>query len=143
MSGVGLDGVAYDLKYPMLLDDSGRSKSTRPKQKNDCTVRAIALVRGMGYDEAYDLMAEEGRKCSKGFDIVKWLKKQSWAKKMAFPAVKGERRMNPAKFCETYKEGKYICRVSKHVFAVIDGVVHDTFESRPDRCIYTAWKVAP
>lgn len=129
------------LSYPFETSDAGRSQSKRPKQSNDCTVRAVAIALELPYDEAYDLLALAGRKCTSRFDIVKWLKEQPWAEKLAFPAVKGERRMNPAKFCATYTTGRYICRVAKHVFAVVDGVVYDTTENRPDRCIYTAWQV--
>lgn len=130
------------INYPFQLNDAGRSLSKRPKQKNDCTVRAVALARGIPYDSAYELMAGEGRKCSAGFDVVKWLDKQDWANKISFPAVTGQKRMNPVSFTDAYPNGIYICRVAKHVFTVIDGVVQDTFVSRPDRCIYTAWLIS-
>lgn len=68
-------------------------------------------------------------------------RRKTGCERLSFPAVKGERRMNPATFCETYTQGRYICRVAKHVFAVIDGVVHDEIENRPDRCIYLAWRI--
>lgn len=129
------------LSYMFEKSDAGRSQSRRPKQTNDCTVRALALARGIEYDSAYDLLANAGRKCARGFFLGDWLEGQPWAEKIRFPAIKGQRRMNPAAFTEQFKEGRYICRVSKHVFAVIDGVVYDTFESRPDRCIYTAWRI--
>lgn len=125
--------------YPFQLNDAGRSTSKRPKQKNDCTVRAVALARALPYDTAYELMAEEGRKSGTGFDLVKWLDNQDWAKKIAFPAVKGQKRMNPVSFTETYPKGIYICRVAKHVFTVIDGAVMDTEKPRSNCCIYTAW----
>ncbi len=128
--------------YPFKTNDAGRSSSKRPNQKNDCTVRAVALARALPYDTAYELMAGDGRKCSAGFDVVKWLDNQTWAKKIAFPAVKGQKRMNPVSFTDAYPKGIYICRVAKHVFTVIDGVVQDTFVSRPDRCIYTAWLIS-
>lgn len=41
--------------------DAGRSASRRPRQKNDCTVRALALARGLTYDEAYDTLKAAGR----------------------------------------------------------------------------------
>jgi len=136
-------GVAthYLLEYQLQRTDAGRASSKRPRQSNDCTVRAVATARGMEYDVAYDLLAAEGRKCERGFHLEKWLNVQPWARKMPFPAVKGQRRMNPHTFCKTYTTGRYICRVAKHVFAVIDGVVYDTFADRPDRCIYTAWEI--
>jgi hypothetical protein len=132
----------YRLSYKFERTDMGRSMSRRPRQSNDCTVRALATVKGMAYDDAYDLLATEGRKCAHGFKMPEWLNSQPWARKIPFQAVKGQRRMNPSTFCVTYPKGRYICRVAKHVFAITDGVVHDTHPERPDRCIYTAWEIA-
>ncbi len=121
--------------------DAGRSASRRPRQKNDCTVRALALSRGLPYDDAYDLLKEAGRGCGERFDLGRWLDGQVWATKISFPAIKGEPRMNPVEFRRRYPVGTYVCRVAKHVFTVIDGVVMDDKPVRGDRCIYTAWQI--
>jgi hypothetical protein len=141
MSVVEPGRAPYALAYQFKPTDAGRAASDRPRQKNDCTVRALALARGIPYDEAYDILKAAGRKCSRGFAFPDWLNSQAWAVKMPFPAVKGRRRMNPATFTKAYPTGVFICRVAKHVFAVIDGVVLDTAENSPDRCIYTAWRI--
>ena len=127
--------------YPWIQSDAGRSQSKRPKQKNDCTVRGLAIARDITYDCAYDILKSRERQCAKGFHIGQWLGKQPWAQKISFPAVKGVRRMNIAEFCGQYSTGRYICRVAKHVFAVVNGVVYDTDINRCDRCVYLAWKV--
>lgn len=132
---------SWSLGYPFRETDAGRSGSKRPKQSNDCSVRALALARKLPYDETYDLLATLGRKSWSGFALHKWLDHQPWATKISFPAVKGQPRMNPARFCAQFPKGIFICRVAKHVFTVIDGIVHDTFASRPNRCIYTAWEI--
>ena len=97
------------------------------------------------YDEVYDILKEAGRKCSKGFHIAQWLNKNLLTgyqfTKLSFPARKGERRMNPSTFSRQFPEGKYIVKTAKHVCAFIDGVAHDNWVQRPDRCIYTAWKI--
>lgn len=141
MSVCPFDGPCYRLEYPWVWSDGGRSQSKRPRQKDDCTVRALAIACAMPYDEAYDILAQAGRKCSRGFPFAEWINCQPWATKIAFPAVKGQRRMNPSSFVSVYPSGTYICKVAKHVFAVIDGVLYDTSENPPDRCIYTAWAV--
>lgn len=141
MSGVGFDRKPYSLSYPAILTDAGRAVSKRPRQRDDCTVRAVALARDITYDDAYDLLATAGRKCAKGFDLPTWLNHQPWATKISFPAIKGSPRMNPAAFVRQYPTGRYICRVAKHVFTVLDGVLYDAFENRPDRCIYRAWEI--
>lgn len=124
-----------------IRSDAGRAESRRPRQKNDCTVRALALSRGMPYDEAYDRLKLAGRGCGERFDLGRWLDDQDWATKIPFPAVKGQPRMNPVEFCRLYPVGTFVLRVSKHVFTVIDGVVIDDMPVRGDRCVYTAWKI--
>ena len=140
----------WALSYPFILTDAGRSTSRRPKQKNDCTVRAVATVLGLSYDEVYDQMAHAGRQCNRRFHLLDWLESRNHdepghfvckTRRISFPAIKGKERMNLAEFCKQYPHGRYICRVAKHVFAVIDGVVYDTFENRCDRCVYLAWEI--
>lgn len=142
MSLVDFDRRAHRLEYPWISTDGGRATSARPKQKSDCTVRALAIARSLSYDDAYDLLKDAGRKCSRGFQFSTWLNAQEWARRTSFPAVKGQRRMNPATFVQQFPSGRHICQVAKHVFAVIDGVVFDAFENRPDRCIYAAWSIS-
>ena len=108
-----------------IQTDGGRSTSRRPKQKSDCTVRALAIARGWDYDKAYDLLASYGRKCGQGFHMSFLLNDMPWAGLHSFPAVKGERRMNPATFCKQFPTGTWICKVAKHVFVIKDGCVYD------------------
>jgi hypothetical protein len=36
--------------------------------------------------------------------------------------------------------GRLIVALSRHYTCVIDGVVHDTFDQRPGRCVYGYWQ---
>lgn len=133
-------------------DDSGRSNSKRPKQSNDCSVRAMAAAFDLDYDYTYDMLAAAGRKCAQGFGIMKWITKNSVdgvlldrrVEYMHFPAVKGETRMNVEKFVREHQTGSYIIRVSKHVACVKDGRILDwmTVEDEGLRCVYTAFKIS-
>lgn len=132
-------------RYEWQRNDAGRSNSKRPKQRNDCTVRALALVAQIPYDEAYDYLAKQGRKCSRGAFFPKRRSNDSafglnfiW---QSFPAEKGKRRMNIGDFCKAHPKGSYIARTAKHVFAVIDGIVHDSGRQAPYRCVYGCWEV--
>lgn len=87
-------------EYPLVITDAGRSTSKRPRQRDDCTVRAVAIALDLSYDDAYELLASAGRKCGKRFQLDDWLKFQPFARRESFPAAKGERRMNPVRFCE-------------------------------------------
>ncbi len=133
------------------LNDGGRSLSKRPKQKNDCTVRALALATNSPYDATYEFLAEQGRKCTKGFHLETLLTDASTigftvigccVKKHSFPATAGQPRMNVERFLIAYPKGRYILRMSKHVACVKDGVLLDTFDCRGgQKCVYTAFEV--
>lgn len=138
------------MNYPFQYSDAGRSKSKRPRQKNDCTVRALALATGVDYDVAYTYLAVQGRKCSSGYNLTSlltWFAQHEyslWGCKfdyISFPAVKGQKRMNIVSFLEEFQEGAYIIKTAKHVACVKDGVLFDTVPEREDRCVYCAWKV--
>ena len=133
--------------FPFRATDAGRKKSERPHSKNDCIVRALAVACDVSFDRAYDVLAEAGRKHYRPFDFRKWAKspvplirlgvRLTWH---PFPFLYGEPRMNPAKFCERVKIGRWILRTVDHVFAVVDGVVYDEQCPTSKRlCIYGAW----
>jgi len=110
-------------------------------------------VRGSHYDAVYDLLARDGRRSHEGFHTDRWIYGQinpaigepeyilGWtAERIAFPAVKGQRRMNPATFHTAFPEGRFVVRTARHVYAVVDGVTYDQMAPDPERCIYAAWK---
>ena len=140
--------------FPYRFTDGGRADSRRPKQQNDCTVVALAVVTGTPYDAMYDLLAQDGgRKSWRGFNVDRWIYGRidpaigepeyifGWtAERLSFPAVKGQRRMNPATFHTAFPAGRFMVRTAGHVHAVVDGVTLDTVAPDPDRCIYAAWR---
>lgn len=124
-------------------DDGGRSESRRPKQRNDCAVRAYAIATGRPYDEVYDRFSLGGRRASEGTDkafTAALFRLECWDE-LTFPAVKGRRRMNPPSFVASYPEGRWIVSTAKHLTAVVDGVWRDEFAPDQDRCIYRAWRM--
>jgi hypothetical protein len=142
------DGEQYLHVVELRLTDAGRSSSRRPKQRNDCTVRALATVTGLPYDEVYDAVAKAGRKSARGFDLMGWARKGGtlggfrfvWE---SYPATPGYPRVNPVTFALKRRTGRYILRVSKHVVACVDGVVYDDHKLNGHRCVYGALKAVP
>ena len=133
-------------EYPFKFTDGGKSKSKRPKQSNDCTVRALAVATNTPYDEAYDYLKKYyGRECSKGAFFPKRAADDQALgfnfKWISFPAIKGEKRMNPSKFYKAYPKGIYILKTARHVICVKDGIIYDSFKQYNERCIYGAWEV--
>lgn len=131
--------------YPFVYSDAGRTESKRPKQKNDCTVRAVALALEVPYDRAYDMLKSAGRKSHQGFHFNEWAQEEvvndKRLKWRPFQAVKGQKRMNPVRFSQEFPTGRWIVRTAGHVFAFIDGVGYDDTKEPDGRCIYGAWEV--
>ena len=132
------------------ISDAGRSLSKRPKQKNDCTVRALSLVLDLSYDNVYEFLASEGGICSNGFKLKDFLANEDVHPQIqsltnfqvqwrAFQAVKGKPRMNPPQFVQDFPQGRFILKTAGHVFAVIDGTTFDTVMPRSNRCVYGCW----
>ena len=131
---------------PYIYNDAGR-KQNRPSERNDCTVRALAISTNIDYSVAHDFLKERGRKCRKSFLFPK---KRSddcalgyefvWK---SFPLVKGKKRMSPERFAIEFSKGVYICKTVKHVYAVVSGVINDTYKDGwyGGRCVYGCWKV--
>lgn len=143
-------GGPYRLRCDFKQTDAGRSTSRRPKQSNDCTVRALASACDVEYDHAYDMLAQAGRKSGHGFDFRSWSKDIDFAgyrfQWMSFPAIKGRLRETPVTFAIAHKEGRFVLRCAKHVLACVDGVVMDETQHQgpmglENRCVYGAWHV--
>ena len=132
------------------LTDAGRAGSRTPKERNDCTVRVLALACNLSYDQAHQLLAEHGRKWGRGFNLPDWFRHVGHVKTpdrlylfrwRGFPSIKGRKRMTQAQFARDYPSGSYIVSSPKHIECWVDGVLHDDKPGRLDRCIYGAWEV--
>jgi len=130
----------------LVLTDGGRSKSKRPKQTNDCTVRALAIAVNQPYDVVYDALAKGGRKCSSGFNIDTWLWKNRdnvfGYKAIMIESYKFELIQNIA---HKISKGRYLICIRDHVYAFVNNAVHDeTFKhgkrSYNDYHIELIWK---
>jgi hypothetical protein len=124
------------------FNDGGRRLSTRPKQRNDCTVRSLAIVTGLSYDLAFDVLKGAGRKNNGNFDLEKYLREHS---KGSFKCQKQGRLLAPVRwkrisdFLAEHHNGRYIIATAKHVAAVVDGVMHDDMPTHhiQDRPVYS------
>lgn len=143
----------YGTGYPFVQVDFTQERKRLGLPKGDCTVRALALATNTSYAEAAALFMELGDMLMKGVG-------GAWTERVihglhflerdyhgctfelrSFPGRKGQPRMSPARFCAEYPEGRWMITTPRHIFAVINGVVYDAFNERPDRCVYKAWRV--
>lgn len=130
-----------------VYDDGGRSACGYTGKAGDCVTRSIAIATGKPYQEVYDALNElaenertgkrkRGKSSARNGvykgTIHKYLDRLGW-------------KWTPTMFigsgCKVHLHdgelpmGKLIVSVSKHLTAVIDGVIHDTHD--PQREVHT------
>lgn len=157
-------------KMPFVADDGGRADAGFNGNAGDCVVRAVAIAAELPYMEAYEAL-------SKGVKTQR-LTKRSRQKSSARNGVNTRRKwfkdymaalgwewvptMQIGSGCKVHlvagelPMGRLIVAVSKHYTAVIEGVIHDTFDPQREthwietrdgvtrtgvshRCVYGYW----
>jgi hypothetical protein len=124
--------------------DAGKGHRS-PDNKGDCQVRALCTARNIPYNDAWELLyAIQGEQRASFFRLVNVLQAKDprvgVIRYLSFPAKKGKRRMNGEQFVKDYPKGRFILNMAKHVAAVVDGALIDTWDSR-GKCVYGAWEV--
>ena len=115
----------------IVVTDAGRG-GYKPKERNDCAVRAIAKVLRMSYRDAYKFLEAVGRKEDAGLPLMILLK-DAWerrhpirGKSLQFMHYNPDLpRYTAEEFRNAHRKGAYIVQVKEHVFALIDGIVYD------------------
>ena len=137
-----------------VYDDGGRAEAGFRGQTGDCVCRAVAIATGLPYREVYDainLFAKQerprnGRQRSSARVGVRRTTTRRFMESIGWRWVW---TMEIGRGCQVHlrrdelPSGRIIVQLSKHVTAVIDGVVHDTHDpSRGGtRCVYGYWTV--
>jgi len=108
-------------------------------KRNDCVARAISIATEKPYDEICNgllIWAREAKDLPNSKKVYKaFLHAHGWKWKPTMTIGSG---------CKVHlktselPKGRIICRVSKHLVAVIEGVIHDTYNPSRDetRCVY-------
>lgn len=114
------------------FNDGGRAEAGYKGYAGDCVCRAIAIALELDYKETYLQLARLNKialgKRSARNGVAKdayekFLKDHGWVWHKA-PKFEGRK----AKHYDM-PEGVVIARMAKHLAAVVDGVVHDTWDS--------------
>ena len=148
-----------------VYDDGGREAAGFKGRTGDCCCRAIAIAAQRPYKEVYDLINEYAkserigkRKRSKS-NARTGVYTQTAKKVMAHYGFTWVATMKIGSGCKVHltadelPKGRIVCSLSKHYTAVIDGVVHDTYnpddrgftvdaygnDITTDRCVYGYW----
>jgi hypothetical protein len=131
-------------------NDGGRRAARFKGSARDCVARAIAIAMQKPYKEVYDAMNNLGRleyvgKHQRGKSSARsGVYKKTWHYYLKVHGWKWTPTMRIGQGCRVHLRadelptGRLIVQVSRHLVAVIDGVIYDTHDpSRGGtRCVY-------
>ena len=146
-----------------IYDDGGREAAGFKGKAGDCACRAVAIAAQMEYGEVYKLINEYGKhehiskRKSKKSSARDGVYNSTLKKIMASLGWEWVPTMKIGQGCTVHLNaaelpaGRIIARLSKHYTAVIDGVVHDTYDPNyyedefgdpTERCVYGYYRKA-
>ena len=110
----------------------------------DCVKRALTVATGEDYMEIQRQLNKLKRELGAEHynDNIVWKKfiqNKGW-KEFTFQAIKGQKRMNGERFCESYKKGTYVLNMAGHLSVCKNGIIYDTWNCS-QKCVYKAWFV--
>ena len=144
-------------KQHFRFHDGGRTAAGYRGKTGDCVVRSIAIATGLPYQQIYDLVNRSSvhertgtRKRGKSnartgvykSTIKRVMNSLGWVLTPTMQIGSGcTVHLRP----DELPPGRLVVSVSKHLTAVIDGVIHDTHDCsrRGTRCVYGYWQPGP
>lgn len=153
---------------PWVLDDGGRSAAGFRGAAGDCVARSVAIASRLPYSEIYARLAagngaQRGRRGKRSASARNGVQtSRKWFRDyMASLGFEWTPTMLIGQGCKVHllagelPTGRLVVALSKHLTAVVDGVIRDTFDpSRTSvvndergyrlshRCVYGYWKAA-
>jgi hypothetical protein len=136
-----------------VLNDGGRKKAGFKSDKaRDCVCRAISIATEQDYKEVYNALnqlaeQERPRSGTSRSNANRGVQKPLIRRFMAELGWKWVPTMGVGTGCKVHLKreelpsGRLVVSVSKHLVAVIDGVIHDNHDSSRNgtRCVYGYW----
>jgi hypothetical protein len=111
-------------------------------EKNDCCVRAIAVSTGLSYSESHELLKHYGRRDRRKFKFVNWIcSMRDINGRVPVPVTVSIGAKTTGQFLKMKVSGRFIVRTRGHVFAVIDGVIHDDGRFIPRARVRNIWRM--
>jgi len=138
---------------PLVTDDGGRAAAGFRGDTGDCVTRAVAIVTGRPYREVYDELnafcrQHEHLRGHRPSAARTGIEKRTTRAYLAGLGLAWTPVMGIGTGCRVHltpgelPDGRLIVSVTKHITAVIDGTVHDTYDPCRDgtRCVYGYWR---
>ena len=144
-----------------VYDDGGREAAGFKGKTGDCVARSIAIATDLPYTIVYDRLSlgnqtqritkNSGRRPSAGMRSAAhgiWTRRQWFKDYMQELGFTWHACMGIGTGCKVHlkdnelPKGRLVVALSRHYAAVIDGVLHDTYEDARDgtRCVYGYWQ---
>ena len=112
--------------------DGGRAEDGFFREKSDCVVRAVAVAHNMPYKDAHELLSLAGRKDGRG--TFRYQMKDL----LGEPSGSGG---TVQRFLLEHPKGNFIVRVTRHAFAVRDGIVYDSGSPGAGQHVKDFWTI--
>ena len=136
-------------------NDGGREAAGYKGQACDCVTRAIAIATGKPYQEVYDALnglavnERKGKRKRGKSSARNGVYRATFAKYLLSLGWQWHPTMAIGQGCKVHlradelPQGNLIVSVSRHMVAVINGVIHDTHDPSREgtRCVYGYWSV--
>ena len=124
-----------------VYDDGGRSQYFTGKA-GDCVVRAVSIATGRDYKEVYKAAAKVI-----GYTPRNGIQQKDTKKVLLHFGGVWHPTMGIGTGCRVHLKadelpaGRIVCNCSRHLVAVIDGVIHDNHDPSKGgkRCVYGYW----
>lgn len=153
-TGTNKEKGNYSFAQYFVEDDGGRVEAGFVGKTGDCATRAIAIITGMPYKDVYDLINEYGKKerITKSRKVRSSARTGVWKETLKKIMIDLGYKWTPTMLigqgCKVHLRGdelplgKILCVSSKHYVAVVDGIIHDTYDSsrQGTRCVYGYYK---
>ena len=137
-----------------VQDDGGREEAGFKGRTGDCVTRAIAIATGVPYKEVYNALNElaknerTGKRKKKKSAARTGVYKDTARKYIESLGWEWVPTMQIGQGCKVHlrgdelPSGRLIVKVSKHMTAVIEGVIYDTYDCsrQGQRCVYGYYK---
>lgn len=135
------------------FNDGGRRRAGYKGRTADCFVRAIAIALELPYQEVYDELFRMQKKLAERYGRKGSASPRNGVYKVVAGEFLAQRgwKWTPTMFigkgCKVHLKadelpsGRIICQVSRHVVAVVNGVINDTYDCsrQGSRCVYGFW----
>ena len=107
-------------------------------ESNDCTIRSLVNTTGIPYQTVHKLFADAGRLVGHPTNLHHTIYTEYSKSHRLFDRSK---RPTVAMFIESHRSGKWIVKIDRHVFALVDGRIIDSAKVGVRRRVHSYWEM--